>query len=85
MVWLQRLIPGLWWWKIPQVLTRKYLQAPSWPGAHHTQPCQDKKGELVWEDTQEPMSRNHQRPQAALVPDPLRGSADTLHGLGAGL
>lgn len=58
MVWLQRLIPGLWWWKIPQVLTRKYpLSSKLAWRAPHTAMLGQGRGELKWEDTQEPVSQ----------------------------
>lgn len=58
MVWLQRLIPGLWCWKILQVLTRKYPPSPklAWR-APHTARLGQGGGELTWEDTQEPVSQ----------------------------
>ena len=58
MVWLQRLIPGLWWWKIPQVLTRKYPPSSklAW-SAPYTAVLEQGGGELAWEDTQKPVSR----------------------------
>lgn len=58
MVSLQRLIPGPWWWQIPQVLTRKYPPSSglAW-SAPYTAMLGQGGGELAWEDTQEPMSR----------------------------
>ena len=69
----------------PKSSPESTLQALGWPGAHHTQPCWDREGASLRGRTHRSPCPGSQRPQAALVSDLPQGSADTLHGLGAGL